>query len=60
LLDDIDIIKSKGKKFESLGYTRDGSSVDGKCEKGCFVTEAVVLAKEKQPVILYSQIYSQK
>lgn len=59
LLDDSDIIKPKGKKFESLGYVRDGSSSEGKRDKGYWVAEAVALSKDKQPISLYSQIYSQ-
>jgi hypothetical protein len=58
LLDDSDVIKPLGKKFESLGYVRDGSSKDNKLEKGYFVTEAVALSKENQPVSLYSRVYS--
>ncbi len=59
LLDDTDVIKPHGKKFENLGYVRDGSSVDGTWEKGYFITEAVALSKENQPVSLYSRVYSQ-
>jgi hypothetical protein len=60
LLDDTDIIKPEGKKFESLGLVRDGSSKDGAREKGYFVTEAVALLKQNQPISLYSEVYSQK
>jgi hypothetical protein len=59
LLDDTDVIKPLGKKFESLGYVRDGSSKDGNRESGYFVTEAVALSKDNQPVSLYSKVYSQ-
>ena len=59
LLDDSDVIKPSGKKFESLGCVRDGSSKDGHRENGYFITEAVALSKEKQPISLYSKVYSQ-
>src|SRR5690625_2373141 len=39
LVDDSDIIKPYGSKFESLGMVRDGSSKDKKLEKGYLVTE---------------------
>jgi IS4 transposase len=60
LLDDSDVVKPMGKKFESLGYVRDGSSKDGRREKGYFISEAVALSKDNQPVSLYSRIYSQR
>ena len=59
LLDDSDVVKPSGKKFESLGRVRDGSSKDFKIENGYWVTEAVALSKEKQPISLYSRVYSQ-
>jgi IS4 transposase len=59
LLDDSDVVKPFGKKFESLGRVRDGSSKDFKIENGYWVTEAVALSKEKQPISLYSRVYSQ-
>lgn len=59
LLDDSDVIKPTGKKFENLGRVRDGSSKDGAWEKGYFITEAVALSKENQPISLYSKVYSQ-
>ena len=59
LVDDSDVIKPHGKKFESLGKVRDGSSKDNKTEKGYTVTEMVGLtANKKQPVSLYSHIHS--
>ncbi len=61
LVDDSDVIKPYGQKFEALGEVRDGSSKDKKIEKGYMVTEIVGLtAKEKQPVSLFSHIYSSK
>ena len=59
LIDDSDVIKPKGKKFENLGIVRDGSSEDKKYEKGYHVTEIVGLTKDmKQPVSIYSKIHS--
>jgi hypothetical protein len=60
LLDDSDVIKPHGKKFEDLGYVKDGSADGVKIEKGYWVSEAVVLSKENQPISLYSHIYSQR
>jgi hypothetical protein len=59
LLDDSDVIKPMGKAFEALGRVRDGSSKDKGTKKGYFVTEAVALSKENQPISLYSEVYSQ-
>ena len=59
LVDDSDVIKPHGEKFEALGQVRDGSSKDKKIEKGYFVTEMVGLtANKKQPVSLYSHLHS--
>jgi len=58
LLDDTEVIKPTGKKFESLGRVRDGSSKDGAWENGYWITEACALSKENQPISLYSKIYS--
>lgn len=59
LVDDSDVIKPYGEKFESLGRVRDGSSKDNKLEKGYHVTEMVGLtANNKQPVSLFSRIHS--
>ena len=58
-VDDSDVIKPYGKKFESLGIVRDGSSPTQKLEKGYHVTEITALTKNrKQPVSLYSHIHS--
>jgi hypothetical protein len=58
-VDDSDVIKPYGHAFEDLGLVRDGSSLDKKIEKGYFITEiCALLDKEKQPVSLYSHIYS--
>jgi hypothetical protein len=59
LIDESEVIKPKGKKFESIGYVRDGSSKDGKWEKGYWMTEAVALTRDNQPISLHSDIFSQ-
>ena len=59
LVDDSDIIKPLGKKFEALGIVRDGSSISKNCEKGYRVTEITGLTKNmKQPISLFSKIHS--
>lgn len=61
LFDDSDIAKSYGKKFEDLDDILDASSPNKKASKGYHVCEAVILTdKEKQPVSVYSKIYSCK
>lgn len=60
-IDDSDIVKPDGFKFEVLGLVRDGSkSSDSKTvyEKGYHVTEACVLTKSSHPVSIYSRIHS--
>ena len=62
-IDDSDIVKPDGKRFESLGLVRDGSkSFDSKnvYEKGYHVTEACALTKSGHPVSIFSQIHSSK
>lgn len=59
LVDDSDVIKPHGKKFEALGLVRDGSSEDKKLEKGYMKTEIVGLTvNKKQPVSLFTHIHS--
>ena len=61
LIDDSDVVKPEGRKFESLGIVRDGSKSTEKksvYEKGYHVTEAVSITRSKQPVSLYSRIHS--
>ena len=61
LFDDSDIAKIYGKKFEDLDEIIDGSSPDKRITKGYHICEAVILTKnEKQPVSVYSRIYSCK
>lgn len=62
-IDDSDIAKPGGYKFEALGIVRDGSkSTDTKniYEKGYHVTEACVLTKSNHPVSIFSEIHSSK
>lgn len=60
-IDDSDIVKPDGYKFEALGIVRDGSkSTDKKSvyEKGYHVTEACVLTSNSHPVSIFSHIHS--
>lgn len=59
LLDDSEIIKKYGKKFEDLCMVKDASSLKDDIYPGYHVCEATVVTKnEKQPISLYSHIYS--
>lgn len=59
LLDDSEIIKKYGKKFEDLCKVRDASSLKDDIYPGYHVCEATLITKkEKQPISLYSYIYS--
>ena len=61
IFDDSDIAKRYGKKFEDLDKIIDASDPDKKIVNGYHVCEAVVLGKnEKQPISVYSEIYSCK
>ena len=60
-IDDSDVVKPEGYKFESLGWVRDGSeSTSSKCvyKKGYHVTEATVLTDSNHPVSIFSEIHS--
>ena len=62
-IDDSDVIKPDGYKFEALGMVRDGSKstkTKNVYEKGYHVTEACVMTKDNHPVSIYSKIYSSK
>ena len=62
-IDDSDIVKPDGYKFEALGIVRDGSkSTDTKniYEKGYHVTEACVMTQSRHPVSIFSEIHSSK
>lgn len=59
LVDDSDVIKPLGKKFEDLGIVRDGSSQNKSYEKGYHITEIVGLTKNmSQPISMFSKIHS--
>lgn len=61
IFDDSDIAKRYGKKFEDLDRIIDASDPDKKVVNGYHVCEAVILGKnEKQPISVYSEIYSCK
>ena len=60
-IDDSDVVKPNGYKFESLGIVRDGSestSAKNVYKKGYHVTEACVLTKSNSPVSIFSKIHS--
>ena len=60
-IDDSDIVKPGGYKFESLGIVRDGSestSAKNVYKKGYHVTEACVLTTSNHPVSIFSKIHS--
>lgn len=60
-IDDSDVVKPDGYKFESLGIVRDGSaSTSSKniYKKGYHVTEACVLTTNNHPVSIFSRIHS--
>ena len=59
LVDDSDVIKPLGEKFESMCIVRDGSSRKKNYEQGYHVCEIVALSeKMKQPISVYSKVYS--
>ena len=61
LFDDSDINKEYSRKLEDLDRVIDASSQDKRIVNGYHVCEATVLTKnEKQPMSIYSQIYSCK
>ena len=60
-IDDSDVVKPDGFKFESLGIVRDGSestSTKNVYKKGYHVTEACVLTTSNHPVSIFSRIHS--
>lgn len=60
-IDDSDVVKPDGYKFESLGIVRDGSestSSKNVYKKGYHVTEACVLTTSNHPVSIFSKIHS--
>ena len=62
-IDDSDVVKPDGHKFESLGMVRDGSEstqTKNVYKKGYHVTEATVLTNSNHPVSFFSEIHSSK
>lgn len=62
-IDDSDVVKPDGYKFESLGIVRDGSqstATKNVYKKGYHVTEACVLTNSNHPVSIFSEIHSSK
>jgi len=60
-IDDSDVVKPDGYKFESLGLVRNGSkstATKNVYQKGYHVTEACVLTKSNHPVSIFSRIQS--
>ena len=61
LFDDSDINKESSRKLEDLDRVIDASSQDKRIVNGYHVCEATILTKnEKQPISIYSEIYSCK
>ncbi len=62
-IDDSDVTKPDGYKFESIGWVRDGSestATKNVYKKGYHVTEATALTKNNHPVSIFSEIHSSK
>ena len=62
-IDDSDVVKPDGYKFESLGWVRDGSessAAKNVYKKGYHVTGAAVLTASNHPVSIFSEIHSSK
>ena len=60
-IDDSDVTKPDGYKFEALGIVRDGSestATKNVYKKGYHVTEACVLTASNHPVSIFSRIHS--
>lgn len=62
-IDDSDVVKPDGYKFEALGTVRDGSKssqTKSVYEKGYHVTEACAMTSSSHPVSIYSHIHSSR
>ena len=62
-IDDSDVVKPDGYKFESLGWVLDGSestATKNVYKKGYHVMEATVLTNNNHPVSIFSEIHSSK
>ena len=63
LIDDSDIVKPDGYKFEALGIVRDGSkstAAKSVFARGYHMTEACVLTSGGHPLSIFSEIHSSK
>ena len=61
IFDDSDITKIYGKKFEDIDIVKDGSDESKKYKPGYHMCNGVVLTrKKKQPIPIYSKVYSTK
>lgn len=61
IFDNSDIAKIYGKKFEDLDIVKDASAIKDAYVPGYHMCNAVVLSKkEKQPIPVYSKVYSTK
>ena len=59
IIDDSDVTKPLGEKFEDLGIVRDGSSKNKIYEKGYHHTEIIGLTQtNRQPISVYSKLHS--
>lgn len=62
-IDDSDVVKPDGYKFETLGWVRDGSestSAKNVYHKGYHITEATVLTVSNHPVSIFLRSIPQK
>ena len=62
-IDDSDVVKPDGYKFEAYGWVRDGSestATKNVYKKGYHITEATVLTDNNHPVSIFSEIHSSK
>ena len=57
LVDDSEVVKPCAKKMELLEYVRDGSD-GGKLKPGYHLSEIVAVDKNRQPVSVFSKLYS--
>ncbi len=60
-IDDSDVVKPEGYKFESLGWVRDGSestATKNVYKKEYHITKATSLTNSNHPVSLFSEVHS--
>lgn len=59
-VDDTDVVKIYGKCFESIGKVKDGSSINGRIEKGYRVSYITALTGiSKHPMPIYDVFHSE-